>query len=283
MKYGFVLPFGDARMAADLARAAERAGWDGVFVWEPVWGNDAWVSLTAAAMQTDHIRLGTMLSAVSRMRPWKLASEAASLDKLSNGRVILGVGLGAVDSGFEAFGEITERRTRAELVDEGLDIMTGLWRGLPFKYDGKHYKVDVNKKTFPMSAPPPPVQKPRIPIWVVAAWPRPRSMRRALRCDGLLPNIMGEDGRVRMGPPTPDEIRAIRSYVDSHRTETTPFDIVVEGRTPGDNLPQAQASIRPYADAGATWWLEAIWDAPHNSKGLEIIRARIEQHPPRID
>src|SRR3972149_648787 len=141
MKYGFVLPSGDARLAADYAQQAEAAGWDGFFVWEPVWGFDAWVSLAAAAMRTGRIRLGTMLTPLSRMRPWKLASESATLDNLSNGRVIISVGLGAIDTGFEAFGEATERKIRAELLDEGLDILTGLWRGQPFTYAGKHYQV----------------------------------------------------------------------------------------------------------------------------------------------
>ena len=186
MKYGFVLPYGDARTAADLAYAAEQAGWDGFFVWEPVWGIDAWVSLTAAAIRTERIRLGTMLTPLSRMRPWKLASEAATLDNLSNGRVIIAVGLGAVESGFESFGEVTDRKTRAELLDEGLDVLTGLWRGQPFNYSGKHYQI---KEThfFP---PPPPVQQPRIPIWMVGAWPSERSMRRALRYDGILPQVL---------------------------------------------------------------------------------------------
>ena len=145
MKYGFVLPTGDARTAANYAHDAEQAGWDGFFVWEPVWGIDAWVSLTAAAMQTERIRLGTMLTPLSRMRPWELASKAATLDNLSNGRVILSVGLGALDTGFEEFGEVTDRKMRAELVDEGLDILTGLWRGQPFNYDGKHYKIKETK------------------------------------------------------------------------------------------------------------------------------------------
>src|SRR3990172_9740304 len=133
VKYGFVLPYGDARTAADLAYEAEKAGWDGFFVCEPVWGIDAWVALTAAAVRTERIRLGTMLSPISRMRPWKLASETATLDNLSNGRVILSVGLGAIDTGFEAFGEVTDRSMRAELLDEGLDILIGLWRGQPFQ------------------------------------------------------------------------------------------------------------------------------------------------------
>src|SRR5919202_1949683 len=164
MKFGFVLPTGDARTAADFAHAAEQAGWDGFFVWEPVWGIDAWISLAAAAMRTEHIRLGTDLTPLSRMRPWKLASETVTLDHLSHGRVILSVGLGALDTGFECFGEVTDRRTRAELLDEGLEILTGLWEGQPFRYDGRHYRVQETN----FMVPPPPAQRPRIPIWVVA-------------------------------------------------------------------------------------------------------------------
>lgn len=274
MKYGFVLPSGDARAAADFAAAAEESGWDGFFVWEPVWGVDAWVSLAAAAMRTQRIRLGTMISPVSRMRPWKLASETATLDNLSGGRVILSVGLGAVDTGFEAFGEVTDRRTRAELLDEGLDIVTGLWRGQPFRYDGQHYQVRPTE----FQPPPPPVQQPRIPIWVVGAWPREKSMRRALRYDGLLPSVMEPDGRVRFGPTTPAEIQAMKAYIDARRTDPAPFDIVVEGATPGDDPPAAAAVVRPYADAGATWWIEAHWSAG----ARDAVLSRIRQGPPRL-
>ena len=278
MKYGFVLPRGDARIAADFAHEAEQAGWNGFFVWEPVWGHDAWVCLTAAAMLTDSIRLGTMLSPISRMRPWELASKTATLDNLSNGRVILSVGLGAIDTGFESFGEVTDRKTRAERVDEGLDILTGLWRGQPFNYDGKHYHVKETK----FQPPPPPVQKPRIPIWVVGAWPSKKSMQRAMRWDGLLPAVM-DGGKVRFGPPTLDELRAMKDYVESNRTETTPFDIVMEGETPGDDRARAADMVRPWAEAGATWWTEALWDAARNKDWQTIVRQRIHQGPPRIE
>ncbi len=278
MKYGFVLPRGDARVAAELAQAAEAAGWDGFFVWEPVWGVDAWVALTAAAMRTERIRLGTMLTPLSRRRPWKLASETATLDHLSGGRVILAVGLGAVDTGFAAFGEVVERRTRAELLDEGLEVLTRLWQGRPFRFEGRHYRVDLNETTFPMPPAPAPIQQPRIPIWVVGAWPSEKSMRRALRYDGLLPNVLGEDGRVRMSPPTPDEIRAMAAYVARQRPAAADrFDIVVEGETPGDNLSAALAQVQPYEDAGATWWIEARWTEPNLDQAL----ARIQQGPPR--
>jgi alkanesulfonate monooxygenase SsuD/methylene tetrahydromethanopterin reductase-like flavin-dependent oxidoreductase (luciferase family) len=275
MKYGFVLPYGDARTAADLAYEAEQAGWDGFFVWEPVWGIDAWVCLAAAAMRTQRIRLGTMLTPISRMRPWKLASETVTLDHLSNGRVILSVGLGAVDTGFGEFGEVTDRKIRAELVDEGLDILTGLWRGQPFNYDGKHYHVRENK-FFP---PPPPMQQPRIPIWVVGAWLRPRSMARALRYDGLLPNVIGDDGKIR--EMTPADVRDMRDYVAANRSAATPYDIVVEGHTPGDDRAAAISIVKPWADAGATWWIEALWGAPDQPADPNRIQRRIRQGPPR--
>lgn len=275
MKYGFVLPYGDARTAADFAFEAEQAGWDGFFVWEPVWGWEAWMLLTAAAMRTQRLKLGTMITPVSRMRPWELASKTVTLDHLSNGRVILSVGLGAVDTGFAEFSEVTDRKTRAELLDEGLDILTGLWRGQPFNYEGKHYRIKETK----FFAPPPPVQQPRIPIWVVGAWPKEKSMQRALRYDGLLPNVMNEQGQHQ--PATPEAIREIAAYVKTHRAATTSFDIVVEGKTPGDDQDAARSIVQPWMDAGATWWIEALWGAPDQPIDLDGVLRRIKQGPPR--
>lgn len=280
MKFGFVLPYGDARTTADLAAEAEQAGWDGFFVWEPVWGIDAWVALAAAAMQTSRIRLGTMLTPISRMRPWKLASETATLDHLSNGRVILAVGLGAIDSGFEAFGEVTDRKARAELMDEGLDILTGLWQGQPFNYAGQHYQVKATE-FFP---PPPPVQKPRIPIWVVGAWPSEKSMRRVMRYDGLLPQVLRTTpaGR-RAEQATPADVQAMKAYVDQHRTATTPFEIVVEGQTPGKGKRAARAILQPWQAAGATWWNEAMWETMSQPGGAKAVLKRLRQGPPQLD
>ncbi|MFN8497410.1 MAG: LLM class flavin-dependent oxidoreductase [Anaerolineae bacterium] len=274
MRYGFVMPSGDARRAAELAEAAEAAGWDGFFVWEPVWGVDAWVCLTAAAMRTERIRLGTLLSPISRMRPWDLAGKAATLDNLCGGRVILSVGLGAPDTGFAEFGEVTDRKTRAELLDEGLDIMTGLWRGQPFSYQGRHYTI--RPTTF--SVPPPPVQQPRIPIWVVAAWPRPKSMARVLKYDGILPTAVDANGARNANL---DEVREIAAYVAARRPAGEPFDIVVEGTTPADDLAAAVAAVAPWADAGATWWIEALWTAPADAAGDALVRRRLEAGPPR--
>jgi alkanesulfonate monooxygenase SsuD/methylene tetrahydromethanopterin reductase-like flavin-dependent oxidoreductase (luciferase family) len=277
MKYGFVLPSGDARTAANFAYVAEKAGWDGFFVWEPVWGIDAWVALTAAAMRTESIRLGTMLSPLSRMRPWKLASETATLDNLSNGRVILSVGLGDLPTGFEEFGEVTERKIRAELLDEGLEIITGLWHGQPYNYTGKHYKI----KEIDHSSPPSPIQQPRIPIWVVGAWPSMKSMRRALRYDGLLPTITIAKGESRSA--NPEEIRDMKVFIEANRTDHTPFDIVMDGETPGDDNEKAILTIRKWADVGITWWIETRWNEPRNSIGQEVAYKRILQGPPRLE
>jgi alkanesulfonate monooxygenase SsuD/methylene tetrahydromethanopterin reductase-like flavin-dependent oxidoreductase (luciferase family) len=262
MKYGFVMPFADARAAADLARDAERAGWDGFFVWEPVWGVDAWVSLAAAAMVT-----------VSRMRPWKLAGETVAVDRLSGGRVNLAVGLGAIDTGFEAFGEVSDRRTRAELLDEGLDVLTGLWRGQPFDYRGKHYVINETK----FMPPPPPVQQPRIPIWVVGVWGSHKSMARALRYDGILPQVLDPKAR----QANIEEVRAIRAHVNAHRADGAAFDIIVEGETPGDDASQARNIIRPWAEAGATWWIEARWLANDQPDAHGTVQRRIAQGPPK--
>ncbi|MCY3719971.1 MAG: LLM class flavin-dependent oxidoreductase, partial [Anaerolineaceae bacterium] len=257
MKRGFVLPGGDATLAADLAREAELAGWDGFFVWEPVWGVDAWVCLTAAAMRTERIRLGTMLSPLSRMRPWKLAGESATLDRLSGGRVILTVGLGATETGFEAFGEVTDRRTRAELLDEGLEIVTGLWRGQPFSWQGKHYQV----RETDFAPPPPPLQQPRIPIWVVGVLGSKRSMRRALKYDGLLPQVLkqGADGRRQAEQAGVGDLREYMPRIPARGPSAGAWDVIVEGETPGADPVAAAATLAAWRAAGATWWLETMW------------------------
>jgi alkanesulfonate monooxygenase SsuD/methylene tetrahydromethanopterin reductase-like flavin-dependent oxidoreductase (luciferase family) len=282
MHYGFVYPGGEARAAAEAAREAEAAGWDGFFVWDPVWGVDAWVSLAAAAMLTARIRLGTMITPVSRYRPWQLANATTTLDRLSIGRAILAVGLGAIDTGFIQFGEVTDRKTRAELLDEGLDILTGLWRGQPFTYDGRHYHVK-EATHFP---PQPPVQTPRIPIWVVGAWNWPKSMARAVRYDGLLPYVLNPDKTSR--PCTPADVRDMRAYVEQQRGASEPFDIILEGETPDHSDTAALARIAALEEAGATWWLEAMWGEAGealalNPEAQQRIRQRIQQGPPRAD
>ncbi|MBV9710699.1 MAG: LLM class flavin-dependent oxidoreductase [Ktedonobacteraceae bacterium] len=278
MQYGFIIPGGDAHEIIEMAREAEEAGWDGVFYWDGICIEgagpmfDPWAMLAAIAVRTERVRIGAMLTPPSRRRPWKLARETVTVDVLSSGRLIVPIGLGALDDGgFGKVGEVTDRKRRAELLDEGLEILTGLWSGQAFSFSGRHYHIEE------MTFLPPPVQSPRIPIWVVGAWPRVKSMQRALRYDGLLPAKVDEKGA--LAEVTPDDVRAMKEYVAEHRTARTPFDIVWEGETPGDDARRAVELVHPWAEAGATWWLESRWGNPTR---LDEARARIRQGPPRI-
>ena len=263
MKFGFVIPWADADEVGELAVAAEEHGWDGVFVWEPVWGVDAWISLGLAAARTSKIRLGTMLTPPSRRRPWELASQVATVDRLSDGRVTLSVGLGAPDSGMEAFGEECGRRERAELMDECLDIACGLWQGQPFEYSGRHYQVRPTE--FPAIGNT--VQQPRVPVWCVGAIGYPKSMERALRWDGLIPQVL-DDGSARQA--TLEELVGIRSELPDDQ-----YDVVIEGVW-------SEHSPAAWADAGATWWLETQWDAVGQARPALATFDHLRDGPPSI-
>jgi len=276
MRFGFVLPGGTATEQLEQAVLAERAGWDGVFVWEAAYGVDAWTLLSAMAQRTSHLRLGTMLTPLPWRRPWKVASQAATLDQLSGGRAILSVGLGAIGTGLERTGEATDRRTRADMLDEGLEVITGLWDGR-MRFAGRRYDVDLEERS-DLAKVVAPVQRPRIPVWVVAAWPRPKAMRRALRCDGLLPVLMngGEHRGI-----APDDIRAMLRWLQDNGVRPG-FAVVMEGETPADDPAAARAVVAPWEEAGCTWWLDARWQMPHESpERMRQVRERLQAGPPR--
>lgn len=276
MRYGFLIPTGDPRVVAELAHEVEESGWDGAFYWDGICVGDmetydAWVVMAAMAMRTEKVRLGAVLTPPARRRPWKLARETVALDHLSAGRLVLPVGLGALDDGgFSKVGEPTDRKVRAQLLDESLEILTGLWGGEPFSYEGEHYRLEE------MTFLPPPVQRPRIPIWVVGAWPSRKSMGRALRYDGVLVAAVG--GSAESPSVTPGIIREVKEYADEHKDGA--FDIVWEGQTPGEDPMQAASIVRPFAEAGATWWIESPWTPPN---APEDLRTRIRQGPPQVD
>ncbi len=267
MRFGFVVPHGDATDVAEMATIAEQTGWDGLFVWEGLYGVDAWVSLAAAATRTSRLRLGTLLTPPSRRKPWELASQVATLDRLSAGRVTLSVGLGALDSGFAEFGEECDRRVRAELMDECLEIMAKLWTAEPISYAGKHYTIAPS--TFPAIKHV--VQHPHPPVWCVGALGSDKSMARAMRWSGLLPQVV-DGGGARQA--TLEELTEAMPRILAH-TGDRPYDIVVEGNW-------QEHSPAAWFEAGATWWIESLWDAMHGPDPVAASLDRLRDGPPSV-
>jgi alkanesulfonate monooxygenase SsuD/methylene tetrahydromethanopterin reductase-like flavin-dependent oxidoreductase (luciferase family) len=250
----------------DLACEAEAAGWDGFFLPDGLAIKnlelfDPWVMMGAIAARTTRIRFGAIITPISRRRPWKLAKECVTVDHLSNGRLIFAAGLGACpdDEGFGNVGEALDIKVRAERLDEGLQIIDGLWKGKEFSFSGKHFKIDR------MSMIPRPLQKPRIPIWVVGVWEKPKSMRRALAWDGIVLQRFNDHR-----PFSPDDIRNVVDYVAANRPAGKgPLEIICGGSTGGKKSKSASEIVKPFGEAGATWWLE-----------FEPTLARIRQGPP---
>jgi alkanesulfonate monooxygenase SsuD/methylene tetrahydromethanopterin reductase-like flavin-dependent oxidoreductase (luciferase family) len=273
MRFGIDLPttgdYADVRLLAELAVEADRCGWDGFFVYDQVASEapeplvDPWIALTAIALATNSLRLGTLVTPLARRRPWKVAREAATLDRLSSGRLVLGVGLGAGAAEFDDLGEAADPRQRAAMLDEGLAILAGLWQGEPFDFAGHHYSL--RRAHFL----PTPHQQPRIPIWVGGIWPNVAPMRRAARWDGVFPHF-------RDGMMPPDELGQLVTFVMSERQRDTPFDVVLRNKI-GDIAENREAAlVKEYAAAGLTWWLIGTECAPT----VEAMAQRIRRGPP---
>jgi alkanesulfonate monooxygenase SsuD/methylene tetrahydromethanopterin reductase-like flavin-dependent oxidoreductase (luciferase family) len=267
----------DPRRFADFARGVEAAGWDGISVWDHILyfdGNevaDPWVLLTAAAMATERIRLMMMVTPLPRRHPWILARECVGVDLLSEGRLTLGVGIGwPTDPEFTRFHGPTDLRERADMLDEGLEILDGLWSGERFGYHGDHYQLEE------VVFLPRPVQRPRIPIWVAAMWPQRRPVRRAARWDGIAP-IVFDLRTEEFGDVTPEIAAEISAYVASHRTGTDPFDFSVyaSAATAG---PDPVGYVAALEMAGVTWWREG-WDPTSDISQAEWVTA-ISGGPP---
>lgn len=266
-------PTGDARLLADLAREAEEHGWDGFFLWDHIgadWGElafvDPWVALTAMAMNTSKITLGPIVTPLPRRRPWKVAREAVTLDHLSGGRLILGVGIGS-DSAqeYSCYGEPADDRLHGAMLDEALEVITGLWSGEPYSFEGEHYHIR-NARYLPT-----PAQRPRIPIWVAAVWPNKKPLRRAARWDGICPLVDNQQ-------MSPDELRAAMAYLRPLLPPDKAFDVLAYGGTSGRDLAADSEKVAAYRDAGATWWQESI--APDDD--AEYLRRRIRMGPPKL-
>ena len=252
----------------ELGVAAEEAGFDGFFLWDHiVFSNrddgppviDPWLVLAVVAARTSRIRLGTMITPVPRRRPWQLARQTASLDRLSGGRLILGVGIGSPAYGdFGIFHEPSGDRARADMLDEGLSVLDGLWSGERFSYAGQHFTVD------PVRFTPVPVQRPRVPVWVGGVLPATRPIARAARWDGVVPIRFARRSLIR---PSVADIADVRERVTAARGSADGYDVVVWAEVaarPAD----VPALAAPYLAAGATWWIETAKPEPDWWEGV---------------
>src|SRR5215207_10396225 len=270
MRSGLFVPIFDAladpALVARLSAEAEEAGWDGIFLWDHVrWREpvlevaDAWITLSAIATATQTIRLGPMVTPLARRRPVKVARETATLDRLSRGRLTLGVGLGSDTFGSEysMTGEELDDRRRAQMLDESLEILVAAWSGEPVNHHGDHFTVDG------MRFLPRPVQRPGVPVWVAGFYGKPRPLRRAARHQGFFPVNLEHPGQLA-------EIVARLTVLreQAGRDAAEPYDVVAAlapGRDPA-----------PYAAAGATWW---VVDFPGDAVSVDQVRGVIRDGP----
>ena len=257
---------GDPRSMAELARVAEASGWDGIFVEDYIVHPladatyDPWIALAAMALATERVSIGIHVVALPRRRPQMVARQALTLDAISDGRFILGVGSGDDTSAdFKAFDEERDLRRRAALLDEGLAVIDGLWSGEPF------------------ALLPPSRARPRIPIWVGGRLTSRGPRERAARWDGAC--------LYRAQPPewvdlTPDDVRAMQERAAAVRgPDAPPYDVCVGGRQRRQDLDEERAYGAAIAAAGATWRAEFV---PPNLEPDDL-RRRVEAGPLRSD
>lgn len=276
MNHGVVLPncrgVDDSELLIELGIAAEESGWDGVFLGDhlffpveaespdqflPVF--DPWVTLSALAVETDTLTLGSWVTPVPRRQPWQLARDLATLDHLSDGRVVLGVGLGTQPD-YARFGGTYDQRTLGRELDEALEVISGLWSGEPFAYDGEFYSVDETV------LPPQPVQQPRIPIVAGGRWPNERPIRRGAEWDGIMP----------IGPSFPmqftrDELVDMLEYY--HEVADQPGEIFLQ-----KDLPNTFDGFRDVCSRyDVTWLLTSTIDV---GADYDRYMERIRRGPP---
>ena len=271
MRYGLCFAnigtYSDPRTVVALGEEAEQAGWEGLLVWDHlgfVWGPpaaDPWVTLAALAARTSSLVLGTNVTPVPRRRPHVLAHQVATLDVLSGGRVVFAAGIGGITTEFTSFGENGDARIRAEMLDEGLEVLRAFWTGDRVDHHGRHYTVDR------VTLAPRPVQA-RLPIWIGGN--SVRALRRAARYDGWAADTTNPEG---MTLTARDLARSIET-IHALRESPEPFDVIVMGHVRRDDRDTPAA----YAEAGATWWLENVHDARGD---LGEMRALVRAGPPR--
>jgi alkanesulfonate monooxygenase SsuD/methylene tetrahydromethanopterin reductase-like flavin-dependent oxidoreductase (luciferase family) len=254
MKFGVTASCGSAAQSIEMAVAAEQSGWDGFFAWDgisvgPMDTYDPWTILGAAAVRTSRLTLGAMVFSLPRRKPWEVARQALTVDHLSGGRLVLPVGLGAIEDGgySRVSGERVDVKDRAALLDDSLAILDLAWTGEPFSHAGTFHQVtDLVFQPRPVRG--------TIPVWVIGSWFAPRSMRRAAGRDGVIA-IRREDG---FDPLRPDELRKVRDWVVEQRGDES-FELVAEGVLPTDPV-AAREKVEALEAAGVTWWIDSNWD-----------------------
>jgi alkanesulfonate monooxygenase SsuD/methylene tetrahydromethanopterin reductase-like flavin-dependent oxidoreductase (luciferase family) len=278
MRVGVYLPlfedFADPRRAADLAATAEEAGWAGLFVWDHLLASalpvgEAWTTLAAIAMTTSRMRIGVMITPLARRRPWVLARQIATVDRLSGGRLTMGIGLG--DDGwmeFSSFGEVADPRERGQVLDESLEVLQELLSGKPVRHDGPRYTVD--------SAPflPVPVQDP-VPVWAACWWPNRKPLARAARLQGCFP-VFGTGGRP--APPSAADLTAVRAEL-SRLGAPADHDLIIRCALHRLDPGERRAALRTFAGCGVTWVLEGFGPGQPAAE----VEAFIRGGPPALD
>jgi alkanesulfonate monooxygenase SsuD/methylene tetrahydromethanopterin reductase-like flavin-dependent oxidoreductase (luciferase family) len=280
MRFGLsVMNFGDfadARVMADLAREAEAAGWEALLVWDHLafmWGppsGDPWTLVTACSLVTEHLLVGTDVSVIARERPLPFANRVATVDRLSDGRVVLGVGVGGAADEYRGAGEPVDLRERAAVTDEVLDVVRRLLAGERVTHRGAACTVEG------VTLAPLPVQAP-VPVWVGGNSAGAR--RRAARHDGWVPFPYDEEGNLQLPPAMFGEQLAgiLAARAAAGIPAYAPFAAATHGETPVDPV-EGAAAVRPWGEAGATWWLESL----HGYRGTTAdLFARVQAGPPR--
>jgi alkanesulfonate monooxygenase SsuD/methylene tetrahydromethanopterin reductase-like flavin-dependent oxidoreductase (luciferase family) len=266
MNFGYL---GDMKDLVDVAVEAEESGWDAVFLADHVNWKDAgfhldpWIALGLIADRTSRVLIGTAITPVPRRRPTKIAREILTLHQYSGGRFIFGAGSGLWNSEFADLGDEGDMKVRAEMLDEGLELLQKTWSGEAFEHAGTHYRA--KGETFaPGGA--------DIPIWVGASWPSRKPFRRAARFDGVM--AMNRDFHHSLSP---DDVRDMSHFIAKHRDTNKPFNLGV-AITSSDDAAADIDRAHAYSDAGADWWQEGVFPAAESlAKLLDIVR----RGPPR--
>lgn len=286
LNFGIVLPNwivgNDTEQLVEFAIASEEAGWDGVFLADHLMFphgdyegpenmdfHDPWITMAGIATQTSDIRMGSWITPIPRRQPWQVARDLATLDQLSDGRILLGTGLGVIPTNYAPFGRSDDPVTLGKRYDEALDVISGLWSGEPFSYDGDHFSIDDAVLL------PTPAQEPRIPIVAGGIWPNKKPIQRGARWDGIVPHWEGDGAVPGDATVVPEEVlRDLITYYNKHNEE--PGEIMLPIDPPG----KSPNYLEVCQQLGATWMYSRDLREPEYVSNPTLALDRIREGPP---